>query len=170
MTCNSSCDGTMKTAKLVCMLTLCLGLSLIFGAAAPAMAAKGEKPKIVTTFTIIADMARNVAGDAAEVVSITRPDAEIHNYQPTPGDILKAQDADLILWNGLNLEQWFERFFSNVRDVPGVIVSEGVEPLGIREGPYSGKPNPHAWMSPSDALIYVENIRAALSKYDPQNA
>lgn len=128
-----------------------------------------EKFKAVTTFTVIADMARNVAGDAAVVESITRPGAEIHNYQPTPGDILKAQDADLILWNGLNLEQWFERFFRNLKDVPSVVVSEGVEPLGIRDGPYSGKPNPHAWMSPADALIYVENIRAALAARDPDN-
>ncbi|MEP4422606.1 MAG: metal ABC transporter substrate-binding protein, partial [Nitratireductor sp.] len=114
--------------------------------------------------------ARNVAGDAADVVSITKPGAEIHNYQPTPGDILKAQDADLILWNGLNLELWFERFFRNLRDVPSVVVSEGVEPMGIAEGPYTGKPNPHAWMSPTSALIYVDNIRKALVERDPQNA
>jgi len=152
----------MPLRTVLALLLLCL-------AALPA-AAQEDKFKVVTTFTIIADMARNVAGDAAEIVSITRPDAEIHNYQPTPGDILKAQDADLILWNGLNLEQWFERFFRNVQDVPSAIVSEGVTPLGIHEGPYSGKPNPHAWMSPSDALIYVENIRAALAEYDPKNA
>ncbi|WP_127598380.1 metal ABC transporter substrate-binding protein [Nitratireductor alexandrii] len=138
--------------------------------ALPGAAAAAERLKVVTTFTVIADMARNVAGEAADVVSITKPGAEIHNYQPTPGDILKAQDADLILWNGLNLELWFERFFRNLRDVPGVIVSEGVEPMGIAEGPYSGKPNPHAWMSPTSALIYVDNIRKALVERDPQNA
>ncbi len=126
--------------------------------------------KAVTTFTVIADMARNVAGDAAVVESITKPDAEIHNYQPTPGDILRAQDADLILWNGLNLELWFEKFFRNLRDVPGVVVSEGIEPMGIAEGPYQGKPNPHAWMSPTDALIYVDNIAAAFAEHDPDNA
>lgn len=141
-----------------------LGLAIL-----PA-AAQEEKFKVITTFTVIADIARNVAGDAAAVESVTRPDAEIHNYQPTPGDILKAQDADLILWNGLNLEQWFERFFRNLRDVPGVVVSEGVEPMGIAEGPYTGKPNPHAWMSPTDVLVYVENIRAALAEHDPENA
>ena len=133
-------------------------------------AAQAERLKVVTTFTIIADIARNVAGEAADVESITRPNAEIHEYQPTPGDLLRAQDADLILWNGLNLELWFERFFRNLRGVPGVVVSEGVEPMGIAEGPYSGKPNPHAWMSPSDVLVYVENIRAALSEHDPENA
>ncbi|MCO5146405.1 MAG: metal ABC transporter substrate-binding protein [Aquamicrobium sp.] len=147
-----------------------IAAALLGLAALPASAAGDDGFKVVTTFTVIADIARNVAGDAATVESITRPDAEIHNYQPTPGDILKAQGADLILWNGLNLEQWFERFFRNLKDVPSAVVSEGVEPLGIREGPYTGKPNPHAWMSPSDVLVYVENIRAALAEHDPDNA
>ncbi|RST79719.1 metal ABC transporter substrate-binding protein [Aquibium carbonis] len=138
-------------------------------AAGPAHAVD-TKLKVVTTFTIIADMARNVAGDAAQIDSITRPGAEIHNYQPTPGDILKAQDADLVLWNGLGLELWFERFFANLRDVPSAVVSDGVEPMSIGDGPYTGKPNPHAWMSPSDALVYVDNIAAALSAADPANA
>ncbi|MBD9652439.1 metal ABC transporter substrate-binding protein [Ensifer sp. NPDC090286] len=136
----------------------------------PGAAYAQEKFKAVTTFTVIADMAKNVAGDAAIVESITKPGAEIHNYQPTPRDILKAHDAKLILWNGLNLERWFEKFFQNFDDVPGVVVSTGIDPMGIAEGPYSGKPNPHAWMSPSAALIYVDNIRDAFVKYDPDNA
>ena len=69
---------------------------------------------MVTTFTIIQDIAQNVAGDAAVVESITKPGAEIHDYQPTPRDIVKAQHADLILWNGMNLERWFQRFFENI--------------------------------------------------------
>ncbi|MBB5537007.1 metal ABC transporter substrate-binding protein [Rhizobium giardinii] len=139
-------------------------------ALAPGAVWAQEKFKAVTTFTVIADMAKNVAGDAAIVESITKPGAEIHNYQPTPRDILKAHDAKLIFWNGLNLELWFEKFFQNFDDIPGAVVSEGVEPMGIAEGPYSGKPNPHAWMSPSAALIYVDNIRDAFVKYDPANA
>ena len=136
--------------------------------ASPALAQ--SKFKAVTTFTVIADIARNVAGDAADVESITRPGAEIHNYQPTPGDIQRAQGANLVLWNGLNLELWFERFLRTLRDVPSAVVSEGVEPMGISEGPYSGKPNPHAWMSPSAAMIYVDNIRDAFVAHDPANA
>ena len=128
------------------------------------------KKRIVTTFTILQDMAQNVAGDAATVESITKPGAEIHGYEPTPQDIVKAQRADLVLWNGLNLERWFERFFRNLKNVPGVVLSEGVEPIGIEEGPYTGKPNPHAWMAPRNAVIYVENIRKALVKIDPANA
>lgn len=148
-------------------------LSLFFAAAAlllSAPAGAAEKLKVVTTFTVIADLARNVAGEAAEVESITKPGAEIHNYQPTPGDLIKAQGADLILWNGLNLELWFEKFFRNLSDVPSVVVSDGVEPMGIAEGPYTGKPNPHAWMSPEAAIVYVENISRALAERDPANA
>jgi manganese/iron transport system substrate-binding protein len=136
-------------------------------------AAAQTKPKpfrVVTTFTIIQDIAQNVAGTSAIVESITKPGAEIHDYQPTPLDIVRAQSADLVLWNGMNLELWFEKFFDNVKNVPSVVVTDGIVPIGITEGPYSGKPNPHAWMSPTNALIYVENIRKALAKHDPANA
>lgn len=136
-----------------------------------ANAAQAAEPfKVVTTFTVIADMARNVAGDAARGESITKPGAEIHNYQPTPGDLLKTRDAQLVLWNGLNLELWFERFFSRMKDVPSAVVSQGVKPIAIAQGPYAGKPNPHAWMSPRAALIYVDNIRDALVEHDPAQA
>lgn len=146
-------------------------MGAIFATLLMAMSATAQEQfKAVTTFTVIADMARNVAGDAAVVESITKPGAEIHNYAPTPGDIRRAQGAQLILWNGLNLEVWFEKFFQNLHDVPSVVVSEGIEPIGITEGPYSGKPNPHAWMSPANALIYVDNIRDAFVAHDPANA
>src|SRR5512134_3261535 len=143
----------------------------VAGVVAKAEPAKEGGPfKVVTTFTVIQDIAQNVAGDKAEVVSITKPGAEIHDYQPTPLDIVKAQAGDLVLWNGFNLERWFERFFQNVKNVPSAVLTEGIEPMGIAEGPYTGKPNPHAWMSPSNALIYVENIRKALAEHDPKNA
>lgn len=152
----------IRTAVLICISMLVV----------PAMAAAArDKPlRVVTTFTVIRDIAQNVAGDKAVVESITKPGAEIHDYQPTPGDIVKAQSADLVLWNGLNLERWFEKFFQNVEDVPSVVVSDGIAPIGIGEGAYKGMPNPHAWMSPSNALIYVENIRKALVAHDPANA
>ncbi len=147
------------------MKLLSISLALILSAA-PSWAAK---KRVVTTFTIIAEMAQNVAGDKADVESITKPGAEIHGYEPTPGDIVKAQKADLILWNGLNLERWFEKFFRNLRNVPSAVVTDGIAPIGIDEGPYTGKPNPHAWMSLQNAVIYVENIRKALVKIDPPN-
>ena len=135
-----------------------------------AATAQEDRFKAVTTFTVIADMAQNVAGDAAIVESITKAGAEIHGYQPTPRDIIRAQDADLILWNGLNLELWFEQFFSNLSDVPSATLSDGIEPMSISSGEYDGKPNPHAWMSLESALIYVDNIRDAFVAHDPDNS
>jgi len=130
---------------------------------------KSGPKRVLTTFTIIQDMAQRVAGTAVIVESITKPGAEIHDYEPTPLDLVKAQDADLVLWNGLGLERWFEKFLQQVNDVPSVVLTEGIEPMGIGEGPYTGKPNPHSWMSPANAIIYVENIRKALVKLDPAN-
>mgnify|MGYP002716419777 CR=1 FL=1 len=145
-------------------LPLALALALL------ALPAHAEQLKVATTFTIIADMARNVAGDAAAVESITRPGAEIHNYQPTAGDLIRASDADLVLANGLNLESWFQQFIDQLGDVPVAVVSDGVEPMSITGGDYDGKPNPHAWMALDNALIYVDNIAAAMADADPDNA
>jgi manganese/iron transport system substrate-binding protein len=136
----------------------------------PIAALAEDRLKVVTTFTVIADMARNVAGEGVEVVSVTKPGAEIHGYEPTPQDIVAASDADLVLWNGMNLEFWFEQFLTNLGDVPSATLSEGVEPIPISSGTYEGKPNPHAWMGLSSALIYVDNIAKALSSVDPANA
>ncbi|MGN7294100.1 metal ABC transporter substrate-binding protein [Rhizobium sp. SAFR-030] len=148
---------------------LAITVAAAFGLA-PIGALAAEKPKVVTTFTILADMAKNVAGDTAEVESITKAGAEIHNYQPTPRDILRGRNANLVLRNGLNLEQWFDKFLANLGDVPSITISDGVEPMAIAGGAYQGRPNPHAWMSPENALIYVENIRKGLAMVDPQHA
>lgn len=129
-----------------------------------------DRLKVVTTFTVLADMARNVAGEAADVVSVTKPGAEIHGYQPTPRDIVRASGADLILWNGLNLELWFEQFLTNLGDVPSATLSDGIVPISIGSGSYEGKANPHAWMGLENALVYIANIEAALSRADPANA
>lgn len=141
--------------------------ALLAACVIPSLAA--DKLKVATTFTIIADMAQNVAGEHAQVVSITKPGAEIHDYEPTPKDLATAQDAQLILWNGMGLERWFEKFFSNIKGAESVNVSEGITPIAISSGEYKGKPNPHAWMSASNAKIYVDNIAAALIKADPEN-
>ncbi len=151
-------------------IAICTLLYAIFSPLAISSVHADEKFKAITTFTVIADMARNVAGDVAVVQSITKPGSEIHRYSPTPRDILRAQDADLILWNGMNLELWFKQFFDNLDGVPQATLSKGVQALGIREGNYAGKPNPHAWMSPDNAVIYVDNIVSAFAKHDPEHA
>lgn len=138
--------------------------------ALPFAAQAEDRLKVVTTFTVIADMARNVAGEGVEVVSVTKPGAEIHGYEPTPQDIVGAADADLILRNGLGLERWFEQFLGNLGDVPSATLTDGIDPISITGGDYDGKPNPHAWMSLANAGIYVDNIQKALSAADPANA
>ena len=159
----------MLNRKVVAILNHLWGVALAaLLIATPASAA--EKFKAVTTFTVIADMAQNVAGEVAIVESITKPGAEIHDYQPTPGDIIRAHDAQLVFSNGLNLELWFEKFYQNMKEMPEVVVSNGINPMSVVDGPYEGKPNPHAWMSPKNAMIYVDNIRDAFVKYDPANA
>lgn len=128
-----------------------------------------SKPQVLTTFTVLADMATNVAGDHADVSSLTKPGAEIHGYEPTPGDVARMQGADVILDNGMGLEKWADKLYQNVPDVPHVTLTANIEPLPIAEGPYKDKPNPHAWMSPANALKYVDAIEAALSKVDTAN-
>nr|WP_235660588.1 MULTISPECIES: metal ABC transporter substrate-binding protein [Mycolicibacterium] len=127
------------------------------------------RPTVLTTFTVLADIAANVAGDHLTVESITKPGAEIHGYEPTPGDIRKAARADLILDNGLNLEAWFARFVDGI-DVPHVVVSDGVAPLEIAEDAYTGMANPHAWMSPLNVQIYADNMADAFADLDPDHA
>ncbi len=155
----------MRKNVLASVFAPVLGVAAMAGV--PAVAADF---KVVTTFTVLADMAQQVGGDAAEVVSITKPGAEIHGYEPTPRDIVGAVDADLILWNGMNLELWFEQFISNLGDIPSATLTDGVEPISIGEGEYEGKPNPHAWMGLDNALIYVDNIAAAFAEHAPDNA
>ncbi|WP_169333883.1 metal ABC transporter substrate-binding protein [Nocardia pneumoniae] len=144
-------------------------LALVLAACGASEAGRHDRPVVLTTFTVLADIARNVAGEHLTVESITKAGAEIHGYEPTPGDIKKASKADLILDNGLNLEAWFAQFVSDVR-VPHTVVSDGVAPIGIREDAYQGKPNPHAWMSPQNAQIYVDNMVRAFEQLAPQHA
>ena len=156
--------------KVACLPSKITGAACLMALTLAPTAFAQDRMKVVTTFTVLADMAANVAGDAADVVSITKPGAEIHGYEPTPGDIVAASDADLVLWNGLNLELWFEQFVANLGDIPSVTVREGITPIPISSGSYEGKPNPHAWMGLENALIYIDNIEAAFAAQDPANA
>jgi manganese transport system substrate-binding protein len=155
---------TLKTGVLGIVLA-----ALAACGTSPATQLDDDRPVVLTTFTVLADMARNVAGEHARVESITRVGAEIHEYEPTPSDLVRAQAADLLLANGMNLELWFEQF-TDPLDVPTRVVTEGVETIPVASGDYAGHPNPHAWMSPDEALVYVDNIRDALSELDPDHA
>ncbi|MBF0671528.1 MAG: metal ABC transporter substrate-binding protein [Salinibacterium sp.] len=154
--------------KLLKVSAVLASLALVTGCSTPAPA-ENDKPLILTTFTVIADMVRVVGGDAVEVESITKVGAEIHGYEPTPSDLRNAASADLILDNGLGLERWFEQFVERI-DVPHVVLSDGIEPIDIAGGDYEGRPNPHAWMSPVAGQQYVANIAAALGDLVPERA
>ena len=129
---------------------------------------KTDKPIVLTTFTVLADIAKNIAGDRLIVRSITKPGAEIHTYQFTPSDIIKAKDADLIIENGLGLELWIKKFIFSTGNIKSVVLSEGIEPILIEGDSYSGKPNPHAWMSPKKTIYYVDKIVKAFTELDPE--
>ncbi len=128
-----------------------------------------DKIVVLSTFTVISDMVREVGGDRVDAISLTKPGVEIHGYEPTPGDLVRASGADIVFDNGLNLEVWAEKLYSALPEVPHVTLSEGIAVIQIEEGAYKDKPNPHAWMSPKQALIYVENIRSALVALSPED-
>lgn len=157
-----------KRSAFVLAAAASLALGLASCAATP-QREDDDRPVVLTTFTVLSDIAENVAGEHLRVESITKVGAEIHGYEPTPGDIRRAAEAELILDNGMNLEAWFEKFVDGL-DVPHVVVSEGVEGIDISEDAYAGTPNPHAWMSPLNVQIYVDNMAEAFIELDPANA
>lgn len=152
--------GALAIATTVFAFTACTSLS------SSSQENTDNRPVVLTTFTVLADIAENVAGDNLRIQSITKAGAEIHGYEPTPADIRRAAEADLILDNGMNLEAWFEQFVEDL-DVPHVVVSKDVDPIDIAEDAYAGLPNPHAWMSPLNVQIYVDNMVDAFSELDP---
>jgi len=129
-----------------------------------------DRKTVLTTFTVLADMTSEIAGDKINVVSLTKPGVEIHDYEPTPGDLVRASRADMIFENGMGLELWTSKLYASIPNVPFVTISNGVDIIPIAEGEYENKPNPHAWMSPKQALIYIENIRRALTELEPEHA
>lgn len=126
-----------------------------------------KKLQVIASFNIIADIAKNVAKDSADVQSLTKLGTEIHSYEPTPKDILRARKADIILFNGLNLETWLSKFLDRTKK-PSYDVSSGVSVIYADEN--SLIPNPHAWMSLKNGEIYVRNIQKIFSRHDPKNS
>ncbi|CAK6690944.1 metal ABC transporter substrate-binding protein [Synechococcus sp. CBW1107] len=131
------------------------------------VATRTSKPVVLTTFTVLADLAQQVAGDRLEVRSITKLGAEVHGYEPTPSDLEGTQGASLIVQNGLGLERWADRFVSSAGSVPTVTLSDGLQPELIAGDVDAGQPNPHAWMSPRRTEHYVDRLVKAFSQLDP---
>ena len=128
-----------------------------------------NKEVILASFTVLADIIENVAKDEFVVKSITKPGVEVHGYQPTPSDLIKASKAFVFIDNGFGFELWAEKFVSNLQ-IKRVTISNRLEPIFISEDFYKGKPNPHAWISPKRGMIYVDVIVDSLSELKPSEA
>ncbi len=128
-----------------------------------------NKEVILASFTVLADIIKNVAKDEFVVKSITKPGVEVHGYQPTPSDLIKASKAFVFIDNGFGFELWAEKFVSNLQ-IKRVTISNRLEPIFISEDFYKGKPNPHAWISPKRGMIYVDVIVDSLSELKPSEA
>jgi manganese transport system substrate-binding protein len=127
------------------------------------------RPRVLASFTVLADMAEQVACGRLQVASVTRVGTEIHGYEVTPADLRRARGAQLLLENGLGLERWMDRFAASLGPIPRVRVSEGVATIPIPGDPH-GTPNPHIWMSPRHARVMVANLRRAFERLDPAGA
>ena len=131
--------------------------------------ASGDRVVVATTFTILADMVGRVGGERVVVESVTTPGADVHQYEPTVEDLKRVEGADLVVSNGLGMDDWLLRFIDGT-DAAHLVTSDGVEPVPIRAGNYTGRPNPHAWMSPVEGARYVHAIAGALADLDPDGA
>jgi zinc/manganese transport system substrate-binding protein len=132
-----------------------------------------ERLKAVASFSILADLVKQVGGDHVEVTAIVGPDGDAHVFQPSPLDAKAVAGAQLVVINGLGLEGWTARLIqSSGTKAPVVVASKGVKPLqgeGEDKAGNLGKPDPHAWQSIANAKIYVTNIRDGLISADPQD-
>ena len=125
-----------------------------------------NKEVILASFTVLADIISNVAKDDFIVKSLIKPGVEVHGYQPTPSDLVKASSAFVFVDNGFGFELWAEKFVSNLK-VKRITVAEDLDPIFISEDFYKGKPNPHAWISPKRGMLYVDIIVDSLSELRP---
>jgi zinc/manganese transport system substrate-binding protein len=138
---------------------------------------KNAHLKVVATFSILGDFARNVGGDRADVVTLVGSNGDIHVYTPTAADAQSVRSARLLIVNGLGLEGWLPRLIESSGSKAGIVTaSNGVAPRKIEASELLGRhhepgsPDPHAWQSVANAAIYVANIRDAMVAADPANA
>ncbi|WP_454920349.1 metal ABC transporter substrate-binding lipoprotein [Abiotrophia defectiva] len=155
--------------KLVALLTVLFCL-------VPSVSAQDKKLKVVATNSIIADITKNIAGDKIDLHSIVPVGQDPHEYEPLPDDIKKTTQADLIFYNGINLETggnaWFTKLVENAKRVENkdyFAVSEGVKVIHLEGEGETGKEDPHAWLNLENGVIYAKNIAKHLIEKDPSN-
>jgi zinc/manganese transport system substrate-binding protein len=147
--------------------SLLMAASLSF--VAPALAAPPPLP-VVASFSILADMVRQIGGNAVSVTSLVPVDGDAHEYQPKPSDLRAIKGAKLVVLNGFGLEGWIDRLVQSAGYAgPVVIATKGITPRRMEE---NGAPvtDPHAWQDPRNGTIYARNIADGLATVDPANA
>ena len=128
-----------------------------------------DKPNVVVTTTIIADITQQIAGDKITITSLVPVGGDPHLYEPIPQDAIVISKANLILKNGLTLEGWLNEFIENSgTKATAITVTEGIE--SIQSSTYANSPDPHAWMDAENGVVYAENIKNALVKLDESHA
>lgn len=135
-----------------------------------------EKLQVITTYSVIYDIVKNVGGDRLDVHSLAPIGSDPHQYDPLPDDVKKTTDADIVFYNGLNLETgdgWFEKMIETAgktgENAPVFKVSEGVKPMYLKSGGHEGEEDPHAWLDVENGIIYTENVKKALIQVDPEH-
>ncbi len=150
------------------------------GNSAPTPAAS-EKVRVVATMAILADFVKNVGGDRVEVSSIVEPGADVHSFQPTPGDSLTISRADLIVSNGHGLDSFLDSVIDAAKNAEAIriVAAEGIEVSADVEAEdtdpedergHRGEGNPHFWLNPLNVVHYIERIRDGLTRVDPEGA
>lgn len=136
-----------------------------------ATTASAGRPAAVATISIIADMVRAVAGDLVTVISIVHIGGDPHVYEPLPSDARALARAHIVFRNGLGLERWLDKLIGGATAArPVITVTRGLPALVQSTGDYRGDPDPHLWMDPAHAQVYVENIAAGLAGRFPRHA
>lgn len=134
-------------------------------AAGPAFAQQGPVP-VVASFTILADLVKEVGGERVAVSSLVGPNRDAHTFSPSPADARALAAAKLVVVNGLGFEHWAERLIKTANYTGArVVASDGVAARKLGNGP-----DPHAWQDPDNIVVYVQNIRDGLKKVDPAGA
>ncbi|HSN74228.1 MAG TPA: metal ABC transporter substrate-binding protein [Anaerolineae bacterium] len=181
----------MKRSTLIPVIGLLLAMTACTSAPQPAAPAQGNtRPKVVATTTLVGDVVRQVGGDAIDLTVLLPVGADPHGFDPTPRDVSKVADADVVFINGLGLEQFLERLLASAGSEARVVaVSEGIAAIetanehaaedqvgeaGVDashadEGDHEGD-DPHVWTDPNNVLVWTANVAAALSQLDPANA
>ena len=166
-------DGFFRRSLLLILVGLATASAMLPAAAQQ----EASKLKVVATFSILADFARNVGGDRIDVTTLVGPNGDVHVYAPTTADAEAIRNAGLVIVNGFGLEGWLPRLVeSSGGHAATVVATHGIVPRKVAAGEIlsrdrgAGSPDPHAWQSVANAEIYVANIRDAMVATDPADA